>query len=134
MQVFTSLATLFGHDYVCLWSVLFHSLSHCVCVSARRYMKRRCAFLDNLPSFNYNTGAGEYVKNEHGSMVTTDTKHLGSTLMTTMLNEVSDFCDPAIKENWSLKPHQQVSTRLCTAVSSSHKLIVISLNTYCILK
>lgn len=72
-------------------------------------MKRRCAFLDNLPAFNYNTGAGEYYKSETGQKMVTDTRQLGSTLMETMLKEVADFCDPDIKENWSLKPHQQVS-------------------------
>ncbi len=73
-----------------------------------RYMKRRCKFLDNLPAFNYNTGCGEYVKGRR----ITDTRHLGSTLMETMLKEVSDFCDPAIKEGWSQRPHQQVSVAL----------------------
>ena len=73
-----------------------------------RYMNRRCGFLDTLPAFNFNTGAGEYLIDEEGKRVRTDTKQLGSTLMTTMLREVEDFCDPAIKDNWSLKPHQQV--------------------------
>ena len=73
-----------------------------------RYMNRRCGFLDSLPAFNFNTGAGEYLKDEEGKRVRTDTKQLGSTLMATMLREVEDFCDPAIKDNWSLKPHQQV--------------------------
>ena len=67
-------------------------------------MKCRCDFLDNLPTFNYNTGRGEKLENKKY----TDTKKLGSTLMSTMLNEVSNFCDPDVKENWSLKPHQQV--------------------------
>ena len=71
-------------------------------------MKRRCDFLDRLPAFNYNTGSGEYLTNEYGVKTATNTEHLGSTLMHTMLNEVSDFCDPSIKENWSLKAHQQV--------------------------
>ena len=71
-------------------------------------MKRRCGFLETLPAFIYNTGAGEYITNEQGKRVRTDTRQLGSTLMTTMLREVEDFCHPAIKENWSLKPHQQV--------------------------
>lgn len=73
-----------------------------------RYMKCRCDFLDNLPAFNYNTGAGEYVTNEGGVKVVTNTQQLGSTLMSTMIREVSDFCDPTIKENWALKAHQQV--------------------------
>lgn len=70
-------------------------------------MKRRCLFLDNLPAFNYNTGVGEYTVVK-GVRQITDTLELGSTLMETMLKEVSDFCDPAIKESWSQKPHQQV--------------------------
>ena len=73
-------------------------------------MNRRCVFLDNLPAFNYNTGGGEYFKDQEGKRerLPTDTKQLGSTLMETMLREVEDFYDPAIKNNWSLKPHQQV--------------------------
>ena len=73
-----------------------------------RYMKRRCDFLDHFPAFNYNTGIGEYLKDEFGITTKSNTKSLGSTLMHTMLNEVSDFCDPRIKENWSVKAHQQV--------------------------
>ena len=83
-------------------------------------MKRRCEFLDCLPAFNYNAGGGEVVlrtdTQKTGSSVrkrtVTDTQKLGSTLMHTMLKEVSDFCDPTIKDNWSLKPHQQVSARV----------------------
>ena len=72
-------------------------------------MERRCKFLDTLPAFNFNTGAGEYLLDERNKRVCTNTRQLGSTLMKTMLKEVHDFCDPAIKENWSLKPHQQVT-------------------------
>ena len=78
-------------------------------------MKRRCEFLDRFPAFNYNDGGGEVLKDAHGNPIRifgrvlyTDTKTLGSTLMETMLKEVSDFCDPTIKENWLLKAHQQV--------------------------
>ena len=74
-------------------------------------MERRCKFLDALPAFNYNTGVGEYLLNEQKKQVRTNTRQLGSTLMKTMLKEVQDFCDPAIKENWSLKPHQQVTAQ-----------------------
>ena len=73
-----------------------------------RYMKRRCDFLDNLPFFNFNHGTGiEFFEDKQP--VRTDLKHLGSTLMCMMLSEVSDFCDPNIKENWTYKAHQQVS-------------------------
>lgn len=72
-------------------------------------MKRRCEFLDNCPAFNYNPGASEYVVTEKGERQRNDTTQLGSTLMHAMLNEVSDFCDPIIRENWALKPHHQVS-------------------------
>lgn len=74
-------------------------------------MKRRCEFLDNLPAFNFNSGGGEVVTVGSVKRVT-NTQNLGSTLMHTMLSEVSDFCDPGLKENWSFKPHQQVSA--CT--------------------
>ena len=53
-------------------------------------------------------GLGEYFGSWE-KRVCTDTRQLGSTLMTTMIREVEDFCDPDIKENWSLKPHQQVT-------------------------
>ena len=71
-------------------------------------MKRRCAFLDNCPGFNYNTGSSDYVVNSQGKRVKNDTSQLGSTLMDTMIKEVGDFCDPFIRENWALKPHHQV--------------------------
>lgn len=71
-------------------------------------MKRRCYFLDQLPSFNYNYGTGEYITDESGVRRATNTLKLGSTLMKTMLQEVSEFCDPRIKGNWSLRAHQQV--------------------------
>ena len=71
-------------------------------------MNRRCSFLDSLPGFNFNMGLGEYFGSWE-KRVCTDTRQLGSTLMTTMIREVEDFCDPDIKENWSLKPHQQVT-------------------------
>eukprot|EP00731_Ephydatia_muelleri_P026772 Em0018g872a len=73
-----------------------------------KYMNTRCCFLDHLPAFNYNLGVGEYMKNSQGEQVTTNTRTLGSTLMEAMLKEVSDFCDPAIRENWSINPHQQL--------------------------
>ena len=78
-----------------------------------RYMKRRCQFLDRLPAFNYNTGSGEYSRDEQGERIVTNTEQLGSTLMNAMLKEVSDFCGPDIKKNWSEKPHQQVSGHIC---------------------
>ena len=71
-------------------------------------MKRRCAFLDNCPGFNYNTGSSDYVTNAQGKQEKNDTTQLGSTLMDTMLKEVGDFCDPFIRENWAMKPHHQV--------------------------
>ena len=71
-------------------------------------MKRRCAFLDNCPGFNYNTGSSDYVTNAQGKREKNDTTQLGSTLMDTMLKEVGDFCDPFIRENWAMKPHHQV--------------------------
>ena len=79
-------------------------------------MKRRCMFLDNLPGFNYNTGSGEYILDDQGQRRANDTRQLGSTLMKTMLNEVKDFCDPDIKENWSHKQHQQVSRSIIVLV------------------
>ena len=58
---------------------------------------------------------------EYSHRACTDTRQLGSTLMTTMIREVEDFCDPAIKENWSLKPHQQVTGK-ATATNSVHTI------------
>ena len=71
-------------------------------------MKRRCSFLDKCPAFNFNGGSTEYITSSDGKKRKNDTTQLGSTLMETMLREVSDFCDPIIRENWSLKPHHQV--------------------------
>ena len=92
-----------------------------------RYMYRRCSFLDNLSALNLNMGVGEFLYDEQGRRLCTNTKQLGSTLITTMISEVEDFCDPTIKENWSLKPHQQVVgkqqqqiTITTTAVNSFH--------------
>ena len=74
-----------------------------------RYMKRRCDFLDCLPAFNYNLGTGELMESQSGGKRRpTDTSHLGSTLLHTMINEVSDLCDPNIKNNWTLQAHHQV--------------------------
>ena len=74
-----------------------------------RYMKRRCDFLDCLPAFNYNLGTGEYIQRKSGRKPKlTDTSHLGSTLLSTMISEVCDLCDPNIRENWTHKAHQQV--------------------------
>ncbi len=83
-------------------------------------MKRRCQFLDNCPAFNYNGGSTEYLIGNDGKKHRNDTTQLGSTLMETMLREVSDFCDPIIRENWALKPHHQVSPEygsLCSGLS-----------------
>ena len=85
-------------------------------------MKRRCAFLDTLPAFNYNTGIGEPIINESGQTIRTDTHQLGSTLMATMLDEVNNFCHPSIQANWSNKPHQQVRHRLDDVCTSSLSL------------
>ena len=74
-----------------------------------RYMKQRCSFLDNLPSFNYNMGAGKMRKTYVFKKVKkTHTSPLGSTLMQIMLSEASVFCNPSIKENWIHQPHKQV--------------------------
>jgi hypothetical protein len=86
--------------------ISFHPLIF-IFLNPCRYMKRRCHFLDHLSAFNYNEGVGELIM-KSGKTEETYTKELGSTLMHTMLKEVSDFCDPDIKNNWSLKPHQQV--------------------------
>lgn len=67
-----------------------------------RYMERRCRFLDNLPAYNYNTGAGIRV----GTGEVTDTRHLGSTLMANMIKEAAQFCHPCIEEN---RDYHQVS-------------------------
>ena len=72
-------------------------------------MKRRCSLLDELPAFNFNTGVGEVIDGEDGKPTETDTRHLGSTLMSAMLEEVESFCDPSFKKNWTGKSHQKVS-------------------------
>ncbi len=74
-------------------------------------------FLDNLPAFNYNSGVGEYII-VNGNRMRTDTSELGSTLVQMMLQEVEDFCDPTIKDDWSHKAHQQVSGKYSKASST----------------
>ncbi len=71
-------------------------------------MFRRCKFLDELPAYNYNQGFGE-VKEIGGRKLHTSTKYLGSTLMSTMLEEVTQFCNSAFKAQWSLQGYNQVS-------------------------
>lgn len=77
-------------------------------------MSRRCAFLDTLPTFNYNSGRGEPIhdkddkSNSEDVQEYTDTTELGSTLLCTMLNEVSDFCNPSVQRDWSSRAYQQV--------------------------
>lgn len=90
-------------------------------------MKRRCEFLDNLPSFNFNYGHGEYI-GDTGN--TTDTSQLGSTLMNTMLKEVRDFCDVDSKENWASKPHHQVQHTSCVIllIMSTDKLNLLKIH------
>ena len=85
-------------------------------------MKRRCSFLDNLPAFNFNTGVGKVIVGEDGKRIRTDTRHLGSTLMSTMLKEVGNLCDPAIKKNWTETSHQQVSVRNSFVMHSENYL------------
>ena len=74
-----------------------------------KYMKRRCLVLENCPAFNYNQGRGEYyidpMTNERKQ---TDTRKLGSTLMSAMLQEVGAMCNPSIKSNWGYHAHQQL--------------------------
>ncbi|CAI8052619.1 E3 ubiquitin-protein ligase rnf213-alpha [Geodia barretti] len=73
-----------------------------------KYMKRRCAFLDVIPAFNFNTGAGEYYDDpETRQKEVSNTRQLGSTLMETMLKEAEDFCS-LVKQNWLNEPHQQL--------------------------
>ena len=70
-------------------------------------MKRRCKFLDELPWFNFNTGAAGFRK-VNGKQQRTDTTKLGSTLMSSMLKEVKRLCNPNLKEDWTKDPHEQV--------------------------
>ena len=86
-------------------------------------MKRRCAFLDNLPAFNFNTGVGEPIVGDNGHISRTDTRHLGSTLMETMLDEVSHFCDPSIRKNWRERPHHQVNNTLISTATCNTALM-----------
>ena len=75
-------------------------------------MMRRCKFLDELPAYNYNHGHG-VIKIVEGRRIYTSTKRLGSTLMKTMLDEVTRYCKSCFKAEWSLKGYNQV--RLVTA-------------------
>lgn len=67
-------------------------------------------FLDNCPGFNYNKGVGEYADSKCDKA--SDTKCLGSTLLKTMLSEVKDFCDPAVRNSCCQGSNQQVIYRM----------------------
>ena len=95
------------HLYIQMHSFSGAGIDNQFCI--HRYMNRRCDFLDSLSAFNFNMGQGEYATDNQGRKLRTDTRNLGSTLMTTMLKEVEEFCDLATKEKWSDKPHQQVT-------------------------
>ena len=74
-----------------------------------KYMKRRCDVLENAPGFTYNRGKGEYVNDRiTGAKRPTNTKELGSTLLTAMLKEVNSFCHPEIQEDWKRHAHHQL--------------------------
>lgn len=61
-----------------------------------------------------------------GKKVMNNTKKLGSTLMKAFLKEVTEFCDPSSKADWSKKPHQQL---IYDTVDGGSSIGLISLNT-----
>ena len=77
-------------------------------------MERRCRFLDNLPAYNYNVGAGIMVRTGE----VTDTRHLGSTLMAAMIKEAEQFCHPCIEED---RKYHQVTNCLAALFSVHFK-------------
>ena len=62
-------------------NIIFHSLYHCA-------------------------GKVDILRDKHKEI--TDTSQLGSTIMETMLKEVSEFCNPVKRNNWSNSTRQQV--------------------------
>ena len=91
-----------------------------------KYMKRRCDVLENAPGFTYNLGGGEYVIDKAtGKRKITDTKELGSTLLSAMLKEVNSFCHPDIQEDWKHHAHQQL---VYDFKSGSASFLFLSLN------
>ena len=82
-----------------------------------RYMKRRCWFLDNLPAYNFNSGGGT----GEGKGEVTDTTHLGSTLMATMIREAEQFCHPCIEEG---RDYHQVTKHLEMSYIAYFKFIL----------
>ena len=66
----------------------------------------RCQFLDDLGSFNYNQGRGEFIQSEKRY---TNTTKLGSTLMECMLEEANALFDQEILKNWSSKAQHKVT-------------------------
>ena len=47
-------------------------------------------------------------RGKHRAAEIVDTSQLGSTIMETMLKEVSEFCNPVKRNNWSNSTRQQV--------------------------
>ena len=82
-------------------------------------MKRRCWFLDNLPGYNYNTGAG--IRMESGDV--TDTRHLGSTLIAAMIREAEQVCHPCFEEDREY--HQVISKTCIMKIVHNMKLLVM---------
>ena len=93
-----------------------------------KYMKRRCLVLENCPGFNYNQGRGEYYTDPTtNEQKQADTRKLGSTLMSTMLQEVAAMCNPSIKSIWDYPAHQQL---VYDFKSGSASFLFLSLNPY----
>ena len=80
-----------------------------------RYMYRRCKFLDECPGFIFNIGKGEVLKKRQfrKDPIYTNTEHLGSILMETMLEEVKVFCNPEVTKKWANPEYQQVCQICC---------------------
>ena len=68
----------------------------------------------------YGKGGGTYDRKDGRGKERVDTTRMGSTLMQTMLSEVTHFCDPERRDKWSktTETRQQV-LYIYTRVSSS---------------
>ena len=78
-------------------------------------MIQRCKFLDKFQAYMFNPGYHQEVTSQGRREF--DTRQLGSTLFSAMLNEANDLCSPGAIQNWSKSTHNQVTSIYFDSVS-----------------
>ncbi|XP_065842574.1 uncharacterized protein [Oscarella lobularis] len=68
-----------------------------------QYMARRCRLLEKTPTFTFNPGRIFEHQTKSGQIAVTDSRKLGSFLLSAMLEEVKTFCNPQVMRDWHYK-------------------------------